>query len=337
MKLTFVVPCYNAERFLQQCLDSIYACGLDENCFEVLCIDDCSTDGTSGILKHNSGIHGNLRVVTHEVNKGWGGPRNTGIKEARGRYLWFVDADDMVRKDGAVKVLEKVVAEDLDVLCFNYERVNDEGDVLSRKMVFEDVTMQDGYSFAKVAFNGGIVWHMGYVWRFIYKTEYLRTHNLCFPEQVCWEDTVFMPKSILEAERVSAISDVLYSYRSNTDSVSGVFSRIYPANLIYDFAFHAGPDLLNYSNEVIDKELSLSFRNMAIHKYLNGFAIHLFRTSKKERKRFYELLKDRKADVKPLKQHMSPLNKVLLMPIIGPMTAEVLSFGYRITHNKKHV
>ena len=335
--LTFVVPCYNVEKYIQRCLDSIFQCGLDENVYEVLCIDDCSTDGTSEILRQNSKSHSNLRIITHEVNKGWGGPRNTGIREANGRYLWFVDADDLVRKEGLSNAVEKADKEGLDVLCFNYERVNDEGKVLSCPRVFDEVPARDGYSFAKVAFNGGIVWHMGYVWRFIYKTEYLRTHNLCFPEQVCWEDTVFMPKSILEAERVSAISDVLYSYRSNTDSVSGVFSRIYPANLIYDFAFHAGPDLLNYSNEVIGKELSLSFRNMAIHKYLNGFAIHLFRTSKKERKRFFGLLKERKAEVKPMKQYMSTLNKMLLMPIIGPMTAEVLSFGYRITHNKKHV
>ncbi len=88
---------------------------------------------------------------------------------------------------------------------------------------------------------------------------------------------------------------------------------------------------------MIDKDIVLSLRNTAINKYINGFAIHLFRTSKKERRRFYGLLRERSAEVKPLKQYMSALNKALLIPIIGPVTTEVLSLGYKITHNKTHV
>lgn len=335
IKLTFVVPCFNAERYLQQCLDSIFSCGLGENHYEVLCVDDGSTDGTSEILKSNCETHDNLRIVTHEINKGWGGPRNTGIIEAKGQYLWYVDADDRIRKEGLEKAVEKAVDEKLDVLGFNYERVNDEGEVLSKQMVFEDITTRDGYSFAKVAFNGGIVNHMGFVWRFLYRTEYLRAHQLFFPEQVCWEDTVFMPKSILEAERVSAISDVLYSYRVNAGSVSGVFARVYPANLIYDFAFHAGPDLLHFSNEVKDKDLASSFSDSAIHKYINGFAIHLLRTGKQERKRFYKMIKDRSAEVVPLKQYMSVQNKVMLMPGVGPLITELMSCAYKLKHGKR--
>ena len=332
--LSFVVPCFNAEKYVQRCLDSIFRCGLDENGYEVLCVNDCSTDGTSEILRQNSELHANLRVITHEVNKGWGGPRNTGIKEAKGRFLWFVDADDMVRKEGVANAVEKADKEGLDVLCFNYERVNDEGEVLSCPKVFDEVSARDGYAFAKTAFNGGIVNHMGFVWRFIYKTEYLRTHQLYFPEKVCWEDTVFMPKSILEAERVSSIPDVLYAYRANAESVSGVFSRVYPANLIYDFAFHAGPDLFNFSKEVKDADLSSSFAQTAIKRYINGFAIHLFRTGRKERKRFYEIVRENSKDVKVWKPYMGLLNRVLLMSIAGPWITELLSRTYRIKNGK---
>lgn len=333
--LSFVVPCYNAEKFIQRCLDNVFKCGLDEAGYEVLCIDDCSTDGTSEILRQNSKLHSNLRIITHDTNKGWGGPRNTGIREARGRYLWFVDADDLVRKEGLANAVEKADKEGLDVLCFNYERVYDNGKVLACPKVFDDVSARDGYTFAKTAFNGGIVNHMGFVWRFIYKTEYLRTHQLYFPEKVCWEDTVFMPKAILEAERVSAISDVLYSYRVNAESVSGVFALIYPANLIYDYAFHAGSDLLHFSNEVKDEDLAWSFRDSAINKYINGFAIHLLRTGKQERKRFYKMIKDRRAEVLPLKQYMSFQNKVMLMSGVGPLITDLMSRVYKLKHGKR--
>lgn len=327
--LTFVVPCYNVEKYIQHCLDSIFHCELDENCFEVLCVDDCSTDGTSFILRYNAELHRNLQVITHEVNRGWGAPRNTGIKEAKGRYLWFVDADDMIRENGLAKAVERVVDEELDVLCFNYDRVNDVGEVLSSQKVFDEVSSRDGYSFVKEAFNGSIVFHMGYVWRFIYKIDYLRSHQLYFPEHVCWEDTVFMPKSILEAERVSSIPDVLYSYRVNTESVSGVFSRVYPANLIYDYAFCAGGDLLQFSEEVEDEELKMAFRNAAINKYINGFAIHLFRTNIKARREFYKMVTAHKHDLELLSKQMTPLNRLLLA---FPLAADFGSMVYKLTH-----
>ena len=333
--LTFVVPCYNVEKYIQRCLDSIYSCGLPEDRYEIVCINDCSPDNVQVVLEHNKALHDNLRIIVHDKNKGLGGGRNTGIREAGGKYLWFVDSDDMVRKEGLANAVEKADKEGLDVLCFNYERVNDEGKVLSCPRVFDEVPARDGYTFAKVAFNGGIVWHMGYVWRFIYRTEYLRTHQLYFPEKVCWEDTVFMPKSILEAERVSAISAVLYSYRVNAESVSGVFARIYPAKLIYDFAFHAGSGLLYFSNEVKDEDLSRSFRDSAINKYINGFAVHLLRTGKQERKRFYKMIKERRTEVQPLKQYMSFQNKVMLIPGVGPLITDLMSCVYKLKHGKR--
>lgn len=335
VQLTFVVPCFNAERYLQRCLDSIFSCGLEDDHYEVLCIDDCSTDGTSEILRQNSKSHSNLRIITHDTNKGWGGPRNTSIREANGRYLWFVDADDLVRKEGLANAVEKADKEGLDVLCFNYERVNDAGKVLTCPKVFDDVSARDGYTFAKTAFNGGIVNHMGFVWRFIYRTEYLRSHQLFFPEQVCWEDTVFMPKAILEATLASSIPDVLYAYRVNVESVSGVFARIYPANLIYDYAFRAGSDLLHFSNEVKNEDLARSFRDSAINKYINGFAVHLLRTGKQERKRFYKMIKERRTEVLPLKQYMSFQNIVMLMPGVGPLITDLMSCVYKLKHGKR--
>ncbi len=331
--LSFVIPCFNAEQYVQLCLDSVFACNLEEADYEVLCVDDGSTDRTHDILKHNCELHGNLRVITHDANKGWGGPRNTGIKEAKGRYLWFVDSDDMVKSEVEV-ALRKAIRENLDVLCFNYDRVDVKGRLLSVQRVFRVVPMCDGYAFAKTAFQGGIVSHMGYVWRFLYKTEYLRSNYLCFPEGVCWEDTVFMPKSILEAERVAAIPEVLYSYRTNQESVSGVFSRIYPAYLIYDFAFCAGKDLLDFSQEVEDGELSSSFKDAAIHKYINGFAVHLFRTGRVERKRFYGILGEKHKETNSLKCHMTMLNRILIKPYVGPLLTGLLSFVYKKKHKR---
>lgn len=326
--LTFVVPCYNVERYIQRCLDSIYSCGLPESRFEVLCINDCSPDNTIDILKLNQNCQGNLKIINHEKNKGLGGGRNTGIREARGKYLWFVDSDDEVTGEEISGVLERAEAENLDVLCFNYCRIDEEGRELSRHLVFKDKSAIDGCSFGKKCFPYGIVNHMGYVWRFLYRTDFLRSHNLFFPEQVHWEDTVFMPKSLLLAERVASVPQVFYAYRFNPDSISGAFGRAYPAKSIYDYSFCAGRDLLSFSEEIKDDALKDSFRKTAIQKYINGFALFLLRTNKKERNRFFKLIKGKKGEVKPLKQYMNLLNRVLLVPIMGPLATNLMSVIY---------
>lgn len=328
--LTFVVPCYNVEKYIQRCLDSIYACGLHENRFEVLCVNDCSPDNTIDVLRLNQKMHGNLSIINHEMNKGLGGGRNTGIRKAKGRYVWFVDSDDEIVPSGFVDALGKAVVEDLDVLCFNYCRIDEAGKELSRHVVFDETSVMDGYSFVNKVFGDSIVYHMGYVVRFLYRTDYLRSHQLFFPEQVHWEDTVFMPKSILLANRIVSVPQVFYAYRTNPDSISGVFGTAYPAKSIYDFSFCAGGDLLRFSEGVKDGRLRNAFKNTAIQKYINGFAVHLFRTSKKERNCFFELIKKREEEVESLKQYMNPLNRVILIPLMGPLATNLMSRIYKI-------
>lgn len=330
--LSFIVPCFNVENYVQQCLDSIYSCDLDEKQFEVLCIDDCSPDGTRTILEQNEKQHGNLRIIVNSKNKGLGATRNTGIREAKGEYLWFVDSDDQVTVSGLSTLIQKTMEQELDVLCFNYKQVSAEGEVLSDYVVFQETPTLDGYSFVKSVFGKDIVLHLGYVVRFLYRVEFLRSHDLLFPENVYWEDTVFMPRSLFQADRVSAVSDVLYSYRLNSDSISSKFERSYPANAVFDLAFMAGGELLHFSEEVMDKDLKAAIRNVAVQKYINGFPVILFRTSLAERRKFYELIRVRKLEVEGLKEVMKPLPKVLLWPMIGKVLAECFTFFYKITH-----
>lgn len=333
--LSFVVPCYNVEKYVQRCLDSIYACNLPKEQYEVICINDCSPDNVQEILERNREKHGNLRVIVHEKNKGLGGARNTGIREAKGKYLWFVDSDDDIMGDCLKEVLDKTCGQNLDIMCFNYRRVDSVGNEMPVQYYMKDIYVQDGVSFSKTAFEGGLALNMGFVWRFLYKTEFLRLQGLLFPEKVCWEDTVFMPQALLEAGRVAAVSDVLYSYRVNVDSISGTFSQVYPAKLIFEFAFCAGGDLLRFSEKLKDEELRNEFRRAAINRYINGFPLFLFRTNKKERIEFQEIVNSRKDEVRTLKKNMKALSKLLLLPVLGSFFAGMGALVYKTTH-KRH-
>ncbi len=93
--LSIIVPVYNAEAFLQNCLDSFYAQNLSEDKYEVLCVNDGSSDKSASILDEYALHHNNLRVF-HQENAGVSTARNVGLDHATGEYIWFVDADDFI-------------------------------------------------------------------------------------------------------------------------------------------------------------------------------------------------------------------------------------------------
>lgn len=332
IRLSFIVPCYNVESFLQHCLDSLYSCGVPSSEYEILAIDDCSPDGSLDILRQNAQSHSELRIISHSINRGLGGARNTGIENARGEYLWFVDADDLVNGSLVGKAVQCCMTNKLDILAFNYCKINLKDEVLSRHLVFSAMPVQDGPTFVSKAFRNDITRHMGYVWRFIYRTDFIRSQGLSFPEKTYWEDTVFMPEAIIKSERIASVPDVLYLYRVNPESISGSFSKRYPAKMIYDYAFFCGKELLRLAGEIQDRSCKELMKNVAVGKYICGFPIYLFRTSRSERKGFYSLL-DRK-DIMALKPLMNWLSRLLLFPFIGPVFADVLSFLYKKKHNK---
>lgn len=333
VRLSFIVPCYNVEKLLPLCLDSIFNCDLSIDEFEVICVNDCSPDNLSSVLVNYSQKYPNLRIISHTSNRGLGGARNSGILASKGDYLWFVDADDLICTKSLSKVIELCSSRDLDVLCFNYQRINETANTLSKHIVFKNSDVVDGYSFVRQMFGERFINHMGFVWRFIYRTSFLRKEHLLFPEKTYWEDTIFMPETIFKAEKIASIPDILYSYRVNPDSISGTFSKNYPAKMIYDYAFICGKGLLLFSDSMRQGSFKDILRNTAINKYINGFSIHLLRTDRQERKRFYTLTKEKPID--DLYALMNPMNKLFLLPFCGPVVCAMAAQLYKLKHKSK--
>ncbi|MCR5690194.1 MAG: glycosyltransferase [Clostridiales bacterium] len=93
--LSIIVPVYNAARYLRDCLDSIYAQRLPEENYELICINDGSSDSSADILDEYAACHKNIRVF-HQKNAGVSAARNVGLERAAGKYVWFVDSDDFI-------------------------------------------------------------------------------------------------------------------------------------------------------------------------------------------------------------------------------------------------
>lgn len=318
-QLTFIVPFYNVEKYIGACLDSLYAQDIPEEEFEVICVDDCSPDNSKCIVQEYQKSHANLVLIEHNENKCLGGARNTGIRAAKGQYIWFIDSDDMIKSHCMKHLLSICIASELDVLLFNFEKVDINGRFIKSEIVFHNSMILKGLDYANEVMKGALIYNLGFVWRMILKTSYLRERNLLFPEHVFWEDTVFMPKALLYAEKVSSLEECYYQYRTNPASVSGTFQKQYRADLVYQFAFVAGYDLLLFANElrIKDKELAESLHKKSLN-YINSFIISILRATHREQAKFFVFIHQDKDFIMKLLPFMTSFNRFVCgNPFIG--------------------
>ncbi|MBQ6249941.1 MAG: glycosyltransferase [Oscillospiraceae bacterium] len=117
-KVSFIVPVYNVERYLDECLASL--CGQTLRDIEIICVDDKSTDGSLSILRGWAEKDPRVKVIAQEENTHQGGARNAGLDIARGKYVWFVDSDDYIDTDAAAVLTDRMEQlGDVDLLTFN--------------------------------------------------------------------------------------------------------------------------------------------------------------------------------------------------------------------------
>ena len=107
--LSIIVPVYNVEKYIEECLDSLINQDASADSYEIICIDDGSPDNCGQILDEYAKNHSNLTVI-HQKNTGLAGARNAGLKTASGKYIWFVDSDDFIPQY-AVRLIVKEIAE----------------------------------------------------------------------------------------------------------------------------------------------------------------------------------------------------------------------------------
>lgn len=343
MKLSFVIPCYKAESYVDRCLESILAVASVSPCkigssdydFEIICVNDCSPDGTSGRLHALAGQHCNITVLDLEENMGWGGARTAGLLAATGEYIWYVDVDDTIVPDAVSSLLEKSLIEKLDVLGFNYNDLSADGSLLRQYKVFENIECSDGLGMMKKAFGKNLANNIGYVWRFLYRRQFLLENCLLFPEKVCWEDSVYMPKALILASRAGAVDIFAYNYWHSEDSACRTFVRTYPGKLLYELVFCAGYDLWQLAEEIEDEDISGQITRCVKREYFNYFPIFLSRAPMSERCVFYKCVREGRKVVKECLPFMKPLPRACLLRCVGPIVSEMVSIAYRITHTKR--
>ena len=285
-RLSIIIPFYNVEQYIAQCLDSVYRQDIPEEEYEVICVNDASPDHSRDIVLEYQKQHKNLVLIEHEHNKKLGAARNTGRSIARGKYIWNVDSDDYIAENCLSAVLRQCEQNDLDILMFNLAS-HTEGVVKTANFPFcVSNAPQDGISCLNQ--NLSEIGRFCPVWRYIYKRDFLDVNKIYSPEINMGEDVPYAFKSLLFAKKVLLVNDVNYYYRINPASLTGV-STLKPI-VLYEKCFVGARlvyDLLKYIPEGNDALVRV-FKNMIrsiIYLYPNYFA----KMSDRERKQFSQI------------------------------------------------
>lgn len=219
--ISVIIPIYNVEKYLKECLDSVVNQTLRN--IEIICVDDGSTDNSLSIAKSYAN-NDNRFLVLYQANKKQGAARNTGLMYARGTYIQFLDADDAMVLNAYEVLYEKAANEELDILRFAsehlYDNCNPEKSFLTignvNDMPSADIPCTSGeHMFCILAQQG-----MEYTspCKAIYRSAYLQSISLTFIEGIIHEDNPFTFICTLKADRIAYITKQLYLRRVRTGS-----------------------------------------------------------------------------------------------------------------------
>lgn len=216
IRFSLIIPIYNVDQYLCDCLNSVIAQTYLN--YEVICVNDGSTDGSLTILEEYQKEYDNITVISQQ-NKGLSAARNAGIRAAKGNYLFFLDSDDWIEPDTLKILAQKQNGEDL--LCFNGRRYFEDGTTEVPDSGIEDAKLAGWEYYNKYALLSRKFHFVCTVLR-LYRREYLLKNNLYFEEGIYHEDNLFTPIACYYAQTLKVIPDCLYVYRIREGSITQI-------------------------------------------------------------------------------------------------------------------
>lgn len=219
MKLSVIVPFYNVEPYIEQCICSLYSQDIPQDEYEVVCVDDCSPDGSRAIVERLQKRFPSLKLIFHQNNKKLGGARNTGLRVAQGKYVLFVDSDDYLVPNCMSALLSAAEEKQLDVLMFDYCTKSESGSELVTLDNFGN-EICTGEGFACKVDRAKWYYYIPSVWNKLYCREFLTKNDLFFIEGLMYEDTDWSFLMLSKAGNIAYLKHTAYCYRLNVNSVT---------------------------------------------------------------------------------------------------------------------
>lgn len=241
-KVSVIIPVFNTEKYLRKCLNSV--CNQTLQDIEIICINDCSTDGSLEILREYAGKDIRIKLIELFENGGAAKARNIGIDIAEGEYLGFVDSDDFVDLDFYEKLYKKAVETG--------------ADAVKGKLYLYDINTNKVYLEAWIDINDSVKKNKAnFYFTFttaIYKSSLIKEYNIRFLEGLIhFEDPYFTIMAAIHYNKLEVIDDAKYYYINNPNSTSRknitkeqAKSIVYGADVVLDLLNNANIDKLHY-------------------------------------------------------------------------------------------
>jgi glycosyltransferase involved in cell wall biosynthesis len=334
-KLSIIVPVYNVEQYLRKCVDSLLAQDLPSSEYEIILVDDGSTDDSWQIVQEYvsrfRGLEDERIRGIHQQNAGLSAARNTGIAAAKGEYLMFIDSDDYIEANVLGGLMAQVERENLDVLRYRLQYVkiveSQESRVKSQYQVFQPYKSDpfkgndyseiptDGVTFLNERMNTQC-----YAWQFIlrrdliytlHNTHYTSENNTLFTEGIYFEDTDWTPRMLVRAKRVASTETIVYNYLMREGSITNAVNRSKQKKVLDDKMRLVG-ELQRQSAELASQGLGNRwFRRMIADTVISIFGI-LSVEFYKERKSYLAQLKQ--LNVYPIQSSLPKARLINLSP-----------------------
>lgn len=238
---SIIIPMFNAARCINETLYSIYQSeDIDEMSYEIICVDDASTDNTCAVVKSNQSQHKNLKLIENEKNCGCSYSRNRGIDAAIGEYIAFVDSDDLIDKNMLSKLSKEIrKKQNVQLIAFN-------ADFFTPESRFK--FLQDSYYLSRI--NKGDNQYLAFItnlWCCVIERKFLVENKIIFDEKRIFEDWLFLWHAYSKVEKCIYIDESLYFYRVNfyentlttqfrkrKNDIHGLFSVFYEAKALFN-------------------------------------------------------------------------------------------------------
>lgn len=268
--ISVIIPVYNVEDYLHVCINSVLKQTYQD--FEIICIDDASTDSSLDILEYFAQKDSRVKVLKNDSRKGAGFSRNRGLEIAQGEYISFLDGDDWFSPNAFEILVEKAKKDKLDLLIFKcvvfYEDPHEFG--MEEYYDMEFMNRFDNKVFNHFDLDKTKLFKISNApWNKLYRKLFLDENNIRFPnEDLIFEDNPFFYKAITSARRASILNLYLHNRRRRPNSVmtltnERLFDAIDVSYLIFD-VFLENYQLYQYYKKEV---LTYIFVDMLNHKY----------------------------------------------------------------------
>lgn len=224
-QLSIIIPVYNVEKYIRPCMESIFRQGLDEECYEVIIVNDGTQDRSMEVIDDIISHHNNITVINQE-NQGLSVARNNGIAAATGEYIIMPDSDDLLVENSLKPLLEKALETKADLIVSDFLSIRDQEIEEMHLHIPQQIAPVYVEKTGEQLFIEDLDPYHCYVWRTLYRREFIIKNKLSFFPGIFIQDVPFTHECYLKANKCIRASWLLNIYRrGRNESATFSFSK----------------------------------------------------------------------------------------------------------------